>query len=450
MEKNRKKVYGKALVVFFIVVAVCTIIARIADSMTIPKVTVQRAGQAKISYQTKGNGEIEATTKSTYLMPSGVLVESCLANGTIVNEGDVLIQFQMEQLERRKEELEIALQQAQIELEQEKLEQEENAWIPTEEAAQRSLNQAQAEYDQAVAAKQQAQDNYNQTLATMNPEDEGYQEKKAELDEGLADAETRLSTAQQSLAKDQQELEAAKKSDDVTRQNNAKAQKKAAYTLEGDQISVEQAEKKLEEVEDVISKEGKICAAEKGIFLNTAVSAGTLTTGNEFISIGTGGLTFTAEVPKETSEKLKVGDKISIKLPGKEEIETEITQITMGKSKDQNATEEVALLKAMLPENTEVVAGCPSFSVKKESEEKYQTVLPLTAIHQDRKGYYCLGIRSQNSILGEETTAERIAIKILDKDDSQAAVEGAIQPDTQIIVNSEKNISAGDRVRVEK
>lgn len=61
-----------------------------------------------------------------------------------------------------------------------------------------------------------------------------------------------------------------------------------------------------------------------------------------------------------------------------------------------------------------------------------------------------MGIRSQNSILGEETKAERIAIKILDKDNIQAAVEGAIQPDTKIIVSSEKSVLAGDRVRVEE
>lgn len=450
MEKSRGKLYGKALIIFFAVVAICTIISRIADSMTIPRVKVQKAKAGKITYQMKGKGEVETTTKSTYLMPNGFLVESCLENGTSVNEGDVLIQFQKEQLEKKREELQGVLEQAQIQLEQAKLSQQEDAWVPEEENAQKTLNQAQAEYNQALAAKQQAQDNYNQVLATMNPEEEGYKEKQEELEGVLTESESRLSTATQSLSQAQQSLEGAKKNDEVTRQNNAKAKKTADYTVDGAQLSVEEAERNLKVVEDLIAQEGKICAAEKGIFQNKSVTAGTLTSGSEFISIGTGGMVFSAEVPKEAREKLAQGDSISIKIPGQEEIKAEITQIALKKSKEENSSEDVVWLSAVLPENMEVTTGYASFSIVKESEEKYQTVLPLTAIHQDNNGYYCLGIRNQNSILGEETKAERIPIKILDKDDTQAAIEGAIQPDSKIIVSSEKSVLAGDRVRVEE
>jgi len=83
-------------------------------------------------------------------------VESCLENGTAVEAGAVLIQFQKEQLEQRKKELEIAWKQAELQLAQAKLDQTEAAWIPAEDEAQTALNQAQKEYNEAAAALSQS------------------------------------------------------------------------------------------------------------------------------------------------------------------------------------------------------------------------------------------------------------------------------------------------------
>lgn len=459
MKKDRKKICQKALILFFVVVAVCTVVSRAADAMTIPKVTVQQAEEGRITYTLKGDGAIEAAAKSTYLMPGGFLVESCMENGTGVEAGDVLIQFQREQLEKRRAELETALEQAKLQLEQAKLGQKEDAWIPAEEEAQKALNQAQAEYDQAAAQKQQIQEKYNQNVLALLPEAEDYEARKAELDaafqEETAEVQGRLDAAATGLTSAQQALEAAKKSDDMTRQNNAKAQQAAGYTVESAQLEVDKAEENLREAEELIAQEGKIYAAEKGIFLNTAVTEGTVTTGSEFVSIGTGNLVFTAEVAKEAREKLAEGDTITIKVPGQEEIKTAITQITSGKKQEEgtqkeNTQEETVSIKAVLPEGTELSGEYASFSVEKDSEENYQTILPLTAIRQDSKGYYCLGIRTVDTILGEEIKAERINITLLEQDDTQAAVNGAIQPDTKIIVASEKDVLAGDRVRIKE
>ena len=459
MKKDRKKICQKVLILFFVVVAVCTVISRAADSMTIPKVTVQQAEEGKITYSLKGNGTIGSATKSTYLMPAGFLVESCLEDGTSVEAGDVLIQFQREQLENRKKEIETALEQAKLQLEQAKLGQKEDAWIPAEEEAQKSRNQAQAEYDQAAAQKQQLQEQYNQNVAALSPETEDYEARKAELDaafqEGFAEVQGRLDAAATGLALAQQSLEAAQKSDDVTRQNNAKAQQAAGYTVESAQLEVDKAEKNLEEAEELIAQDGKIYAAEKGIFLNTAVTVGSVMTGSEFISIGTGGLVFTAEVAKEAREKLTEGDTITIKASEQEEIKTTITKITSGKRQEEagqteETQEETVSLKAKLPEETEFSGGYASFFIEKDSQEDYQTILPLTAIRQDSKGYYCLGIRTVDTILGEEIKAERINLTLLEQDDTQAAVSGAIQPDTKIIVASEKDVLAGDRVRIDE
>ncbi len=468
MEKDRKKLYQKMLLLFFCVMAVCTVVSRVADSITIPAVTVKKAESGSIVYSLSGGGTIQATMKNTYLIPAGFLVEFCQEDGASVEAGEVLIQFQKEQLEKRKQELVLELDKAKLQLEQAELNQTQDAWIPEEETAQRAQDKAQAEYNQAEADRQQIADEYNQSLERLNQEKETacqkaeqereqtgeevyqqaietaemeFQQKKAELDAKQSEADSRLQEAGQELSNAQEGMETARKSDEVTRQNAQKSKQSAGFTVKGAQLDVEMAEKNLQEVEELLAQEGKISAEEKGIFLNTTVSEGIITTGSEFISIGTGGFEFTAEVPKEAREKIAEGDSISIKIPGKDAVEIPVKQIT--------SKEDTTILKAELPKELYASGDYATFSIKRESEE-YENILPLTAIRQDSRGYYCLGIRTKESILGEELKAERINIKLTDKDDIQAAVEGPIRADMKIIITSEKDVLAGDRVRIKE
>lgn len=448
MKRDRKKWYGKIFLTFFLAMAVCTVLSRVADSMTVPKVSVKKAEEGKITYSLRGTGTVKTTSQSSCLLPEGFLVEACLENGTVVEEGDVLVRFQKEQLNRRRQELATAFEQAKLQLERAKLECEENAWIPAAEVAQANLNQAQTAYDEAAVEKQQVTEGYSQAMAEMKPEDKDYEEKKRELEAGIAEAESRLTQAEEGLRQAQQELESANRSDEITRKNNAKAAQLLEYAVKGAQLEVEQAKKKLQEADALIVQDGTFCAKEKGIFFSSSAAVGSVTTGNEFVSIGTGGFSFEAEVSGEDGKKLALGDRITVKISGKEEVEAPITRITTGKGEADNEAE-MTLIQAELPEITESFSNCASFSVRKDSQE-YQNILPLTAIRQDAKGYYCLGIRKQDSILGEETRAVRINLTLLEKDGNNVAVEGAILSDTKIIVASEKDVLPGNRVRVEE
>lgn len=448
MKRDRKKWYGKLFLTFFLAMVICTVLSRVADSMTVPKVTVKKAEEGKISYSLNGTGTVKTTSQNSYLLPEGFLVETCLENGTAVEAGDVLIGFQKEQLNEKRQELATMLEQAKLQLEQAKLGQVEDAWIPAADSAQANLNQAQNTYDEAVTTKQQMMDSYSQVMAEMKPEDKDYEEKKKELEAGIAEVESRLTQAEEELHRAHQELESANRSDEITKKNNAKEAKLSEYAVKGALLEVEQTGKKLQEVDALIEQEGTFCAKEKGIFLNSLVTVGSVTTGNEFVSIGTGGFSFEAEVSKEDGKKLVVGDRITVRASGTEEVEAPITRITTGKGEASNEAE-IILIQAELPELTEGFSDWAPFSVRKDSQE-YQNILPLTAIRQDTKGYYCLGIRKQDSILGEEIRAVRINLTLLEQDGNNVAVEGAILSDTKIIVASEKDVLPGNRVRVEE
>ena len=137
-----RETYKKMLLYFFLAMMVCTVVSRAADSLTVPQVSVQRPGSGKLEYQIKGKGTIEITKKKTYLIPEGYLVEQCKSDGSSVKKGDVLVQFQMDQVKQKKQESALALEKAQVTLEQSKLGVQQDAWVPQTQAAQRALENA--------------------------------------------------------------------------------------------------------------------------------------------------------------------------------------------------------------------------------------------------------------------------------------------------------------------
>ena len=438
-EKDRKKFFGKCLIIFAVIMLLCTVISRAADAMTIPKVTVEKPMVESLTYTLSGSGTIEATEKKTYLLPSGYLVESVVESGSSVKAGDALVHFQLEQLEEQQEERKAAVTEAELALKQAKLAQTPDAWIPSADAAAKELAAAQTAYNDANAA-------YQAAVAAGTDE-----ASLAELRAKVSDTTAQITEAQSSL-------DEAQANDEVVRTNTAKSQQSAGYSVELAQQAVNAAQERLTEVENLIAQNGIIAAEVDGIFENTALSAGNVTSGDEFISIGTGGLRFRAYADASAQSKLVSGDAIVIKPGTGNSIEAAITTLLSSSDVSQSAngtddtnaqgSESTTIIQVNLPEDMELMTGYADFTVQKTSDTAYEKVVSLTALHQDSKGYYCLGIRTKSTILGEEQVAERINVTVIDKDDDKAAVTGGFTEDTKVIAASERSINPGDRVRV--
>ena len=81
-------------------------------------------------------------------------------------------------------------------------------------------------------------------------------------------------------------------------------------------------------------------------------------------------------------------------------------------------------------------------------DRQYTQVIPIAGLRQESDGYYILVVKPQKTILGEELTAEKIPVELLEKSSTQAAVQGAFSNTDQLIVSSSRIIEAGDRVRI--
>ncbi len=57
-------------------------------------------------------------------------------------------------------------------------------------------------------------------------------------------------------------------------------------------------------------------------------------------------------------------------------------------------------------------------------------------------------VNEREGILGQEYYVEEINVSVVDKNDTWAAVEGALNTDSQIIASSTKEVTKGEVVRL--
>lgn len=89
--------------------------------------------------------------------------------------------------------------------------------------------------------------------------------------------------------------------------------------------------------------------------------------------------------------------------------------------------------------------------VVSSKSRKYGTCVPLAALRQgDGNSYYVLVVTEKETVLGKELIVKKVDVKIEKRDGEYAAVtEGALGRNDKIIIDSNKTIEDGDRVRLE-
>lgn len=121
MKISKKQLAAAAFAAFFLIMAVCTGISRIAASILVPKVTTESVQEGKLSVVIQGKGIVETRMESRISLEKGLRVEKVLSAGTVVKKGDVLLQYDkaylQESVDKKRAEiqkLELAVQQARI------------------------------------------------------------------------------------------------------------------------------------------------------------------------------------------------------------------------------------------------------------------------------------------------------------------------------------------------
>ena len=208
---------------------------------------------------------------------------------------------------------------------------------------------------------------------------------------------------------------------------------------------LEEKQLAVDELQKVMDVNGKITAPSDGLITKVNVTTGETTTEDTAIRISdqSAGYKFTATLDKASAKYLSKDDKVTLDLGNGTTVEGLTVQSIDVSAEDKNSYE----LTVSIPAKVKKLGSIATLKVEKASK-KYDTCVPLGALHSDGDKYYVYVINEKDTILGTETAVDKVQVDILDKNNEQAAIEGSFSWGQKFVLTSSKTLRNGDRVRL--
>ena len=316
-------------------------------------------------------------------------------------------------------------------------------------AAEEDLELAKEEQDilveEAKASLRSAEEDYDDrsynTLKAQEDCKKAYEDGVKAEDEKLAQAQRRVLELEEALRQSGQNLENARITDAGTRSEEEKTREISRLRQESMELDLEQKRRSLAKVEELISREGAVTAVSRAVVAGLDLQEGGLIGAADQIRLAEGRMLFQAQVDKEDAALLAQGQRMSLKRTGEAK---ELNAVV--ESVDRLAEDGKCTVSASLAEGDGWLGETCSFTVVLQSGV-YPMVIPIEALREDTIGYFCLAVQPEKTILGEELTAVRVNVEVLEKSSTSAAVSGAVTGATPLVLSSNKSVSPGDRVR---
>ena len=497
---NKKQLAAAAFAVFFLIMAVCTAVSRAAASMVVPKVTTGKVQEGKLSILIQGKGTVETREESLLSLQTGLRVEKILQTGTVVKKGDVLLQYDQNYLQERIEEKQAEIKKLELAVEQAKLTGQPQARVEAAESAQRDVqlsednyakawedyNAAAEAYETGAAGQQQ---NLDQELQAAEEEkervlqqaqeleaageaeeaeklrqqaEENAEQRKAQAqsayDSAIQELELQKSQAEESLqaqdsarAQAYNAYESAKEQDAAAAENDKKTAEAGSYTTQSAQVDLELAKKELEKLQKVQSENGEVKAPEDGVLKSSTIAAGGVTDDTASLMFGWGGYRVKGNLTAEDLSKAETGDEVKIMVPGQgKTLKKNIGEISGNTNQQGEGQTAAGVFYAEMEEKEAVYGSEISYEISRQTDSSYKQVIPLSAVRKDSDGTFCLVAEEEKAVLGNEYRAKRVAVTVVEKDSTSAAITSSLGQEDKIITGSSKDIAPEDKVRLEE
>ena len=404
----------KALFAFLILMIGCTMLSRAADSMTIPRVKVDKPKTKTIVDEITAKGVVTKNREEKISVVEGLKINYVnISEGSIIKVGDTLVELDTEDLEKKVNEI------------KENISQE-----------QKTLTRATEDYNKAINAKKQAvQSALNEMNAAKQALDNynnlSEEEKDSMMEESLkADYESKKELYNSAVADSNDTVDLDRSLQDTK-----------------DSLKIDQYNKELAKLQPLLDASGKITSEKEGIVTSVVAENGGVTT-DIIASIAdkNEGYKFVGQIAKENRTSIKQGQSVAVNL-GTYGIIENLTIDSISKNQDNADTLNVTVV---LPVGIGEIDDSGEIIVSSKSK-KYGTCVPLSALRQgEGSDYYVLVVTEKETVLGEELTAKKVDVKVEKRDGEYAAVtEGSLGRNDKIIIDSNKTIEDGDRVRLE-
>lgn len=289
------------------------------------------------------------------------------------------------------------------------------------EAAKKAQEDAKAAYEAHMAGSVPKPD-YSEEDARQS----AWEEKKASLKDAVEEAERAVADAERSRS--DQLLDAGRKVADSGLPANADS------SLEVSRLELSVLQTELAAYRKVQDASGQVYPEAEGIVTRIQVSPGERVGDGAAVVYAdlSGPMQFRVSLTKEQKKYVNQGDAVSLKLGN-----TSVKDLTVDYVAENEMNPELYDARVFLPDQVGTIGQSGSFEVEAQSET-FSCCIPLGALYEDASHRQFVYIVSERSgILGTEMAAEMVYVKVLDQNDTYAAVEeGVISRETEVIVNS--------------
>lgn len=213
------------------------------------------------------------------------------------------------------------------------------------------------------------------------------------------------------------------------------------------ELTLESQKEQLEKLETWAACDGVVFSQNAGVLEAVGVVEGAITSGTEQIVLQSGQQEICGEIEEASLGLIKEGCEVTVFIQGEAE-EQKIPVEKVGMSKEGKM-----MWYGKIPNQKEAknysVNTIISYNYHEKTAGSYEALVPLSALREEQNAAYVLAAEVRAGILGDQYTAIKVPVTVLDQDEDYAAVEGAIGADTLIVSESNKYVEAGDRIRLE-
>lgn len=310
--------------------------------------------------------------------------------------------------------------------------------LPEGQKVAEVLVKAGAEVKKGEAVVKLDMDYLNRQIAEQTREVE-----KAELDL----KQQRLTAKHEQDQTDASAKEGEEQTDQTTDEEKAYQKQLASLQEESLQLTLQSQREKLKRLEKLKEADGTISSDYSGVLESVGATEGVVTTGSEQIILESGSLEVCGVIPDHAVGNLKEGSEVRVLAVGDTE-EMKITVERFGTNEEGES-----LWYGKLPEQeiekTYRSKTDVTYTYSENTVGSYENVVPLRALREEQNATYVLTAKVCSGILGEEYTAVKVPVKVIDKDEEHAAVQTSLPADALIISGSDKYVEDGDKVRLD-
>ncbi|MBR6402898.1 MAG: HlyD family efflux transporter periplasmic adaptor subunit [Eubacterium sp.] len=486
----RKKVVRKVTAILLVILALLTFFSNTIMNYSLPEVSTVTVGKGSVSQKVFCQGTAELS-KDVQMVVSGdrVVKEVFFEDGDTVQKGDVIMSFEetedanLEQAEKELDNMELEYNKSQLRQGSDYSSDEEQIGNAQTELsdAEAALNQARtdaADLKTAKIAQDDAQKKYDDKyieVSGLQSQVDGYAEKddkkkskeyekmKSDLSkaqEELTALELELNAAKETvvalsekpsvaaaesaLSEKQRSLNSLEKSYEHKKADDSLEEQKHQLDDEKNLKDIEKQKKKIKKLKSV-SDFKEIKAKESGIITGLTAKSGDKLAANASVAciqLADSGYEVSCSISKKEAELIKAGEEASVDNIYDKDISASVKSVKA----DPSDPNQKSIVKFAV--KGDIKAGeTVQLSVGHKSD-KYETVVPKSAVKEGSKGKFIYVVKSKPTPLGNRYIVKQVDVDVKATDTKNSAVAGDVSEYENVVVNSSKPLDDKQQVRL--